>query len=479
MPTATLQRTRRATRRANAEGQLAVSFCDWCGESLTAANDRFIHVGGHHFCSENCASESGYTRCSHCGGFYDPTEQGIRIDGEGYCGIDCAEGAGNARCAECGAWHSRSHGSHIEAYETEMRIAQHFCSEDCALRMDAYRCEDCGQWYIGGANRTPTGHVCPDCARDHYNYCDCCGYHVDVDDWDDEYDRCTSCTERSDGGEHLHRYGFRPTIKFFGDTECDTYPYLGVELETDTSHEDGHAASQRRLAYCEAIAALDTKPRFWLTHDSSLFCGVEVTSHPMTLAEHIECGMWESIRDEAVAHGFSSHNNGRCGLHVHINRSFFGKSEKRQQVGGYNLAMLVSRFEKQLTQFSRRTDNGWCSYGLHAEYLDDKNRHTRSLGMFDKSRHMCEGKKYEHCQCVNFQHGATFELRIFRGTLRIQTLYATLAMAQGLARAAKLHGQTWCEGVAWSDLTQFILSDMDNASAKSALSEYMTERGVG
>lgn len=187
----------------------------------------------------------------------------------------------------------------------------------------------------------------------------------------------------------------------------------------------------------------------------------------------------ERIREIAIEHGFTSHDNGRCGLHVHVNRAFFGKSEKRQHVGGYNLAMLVSRFEKQLTQFSRRRDNRWCSYGIHQEFIDEKHAGFKGLGIFEKSREMCVEKSYAHSQCVNFEHSATFELRIFRGTLRLETLYATLAMAHGLARAAKHHGLTWCEKATWHDLTSYILADMPDGVAKSALAAYMTERGVG
>lgn len=458
---------------------MAVAFCDRCGDAITFNDAEAVCIGDTHFCSDDCAYESGFSRCDHCSSFYNPQIEGIQSGGGAYCSETCAMGDGNAICRACGQWHSVEQDGHIAAFDPENSITSHFCSESCATHFNAFRCEDCGQWFTTFANLTPTGYVCDNCAGEYYNYCDCCGHYVSVDDWDDEHDRCTSCTDRAGSDQHLHRYGFRPTTKFFGDTENDAYPYLGVELETDIADADRSGADARRMDYCEALATLETKPRFWLTSDSSLFCGVEVTSHPMTLAEHIGCGMWESVREAALEFGFSSHDNGRCGLHIHINRSFFGKGEKRQQVGGYNLAMLVSRFEKQLTQFSRRKDNGWCNYGIHAEYLDKHNRHTQSMGMFEKSKHMCEGKRYEHCQCVNFQHDATFEIRIFRGTLRMETLFATLAMAQGLARAAKLHSQTWCEEVTWASLTQYILSDTDDDVAKTALASYMTERGIG
>lgn len=482
MPTATLERPRQATtrsRRQTTAGQIAAVFCAHCGNSQpTEGALDWVRLGDAAYCSEECAIAAGHDRCAHCGAIYDPALRGIAIGDDRYCCPECAEASGYHRCPSCHAWHTSEQEGAVVAFGQVVHTEHHFCSPGCAAVARAFRCESCGDWHMGNANSTPTGFICEECAEDHYVYCSNCGFFVDDDDWSDEYDCCDSCAERYDGGEHLHRYGFRPTVKFFGDTEDNRYPYLGVELETDTTETDARGAGQRRRDYCECLAKLETKPRFWMTQDGSLFCGVEVTSHPMTLTEHMECGLWESVREKALQYGFSSHDNGRCGLHVHVNRSFFGKSEKRQQVGGYNLAMLVSRFEKQLTQFSRRQDNRWCSYGIHSAYMDKSNPSMREMDMFAKSERLC-GESLVHAQCVNFQHSATFELRIFRGTLRLETLYASLAMTQGLARAAKHHSQTWCEGVSWADLTQYILADMDNEEARTALAQYLTERGVG
>ena len=480
MPTTVLERTNRTMRnRRQAPGQMSATFCDHCGNGHPAEDSEgWVTVGESHYCSEDCALAAGHPQCPSCSTILTEEGDGLLIGTNCYCNVYCAERDGFRECASCGQWHPVTAEEHHEIFDQSAETSLHCCSDACTENLGAFQCEDCQEWFTNEANRTPSGNICRRCAYEHYNYCDCCGYHVDVDEWDDEYDRCTSCTEQYDSGEHLHRYGFRPTTKFFGDTHDNRVPYLGVELETDTSNQVERGAGLRRREYCKELAKLQTKPRFWMTQDGSLACGVEVTSHPMTLAEHMECGLWESHRECAIKHGFSSHDNGRCGLHVHVNRDFFGKSEKRQQVGGYNLAMLVSRFEKQLTQFSRRQNNTWCHYGIHNEYIDKKNLQTQTMGMFEKSKHLCEGKRV-HSQCVNFQHSATFELRIFRGTLRLETLYASFAMTQGLARAAKLHGQAWCEAVSWADLTKFILSDMESETARTALSQYMTERGVG
>lgn len=472
---------RRRTDRQT-QGQMAVAFCDHCGDGIPCDGSgvRLAPATGLRFCGDECASAEGYVRCGHCGGYLPASSaQVIAVGDAFYCSERCARTSGHERCEQCGEWFSAEGGDWVPSYDAEGTLAAHYCGELCATLAGAVQCADCGEYiqYIG--YQTRSGIVCEDCLGRRYHHCETCGVFARDDDWDEDAECCSHCIEQGEGERHLHCYGYRPPTEFFGDDRDREVPFLGVELETDISSSDLSRPGERRSAYCNALRQMEQKKRFWLTEDGSLACGVEVTSQPMTLEEHIECGMWARIREIAIEHGFTSHDNGRCGLHVHVNRDFFGKSEKRQNVGGYNLAMLVSRFEKQLTQFSRRQSNRWCNYGIHHEFIDKKHPGFKDLGIFEKSREMCIEKSYAHAQCVNFEHSATFEIRIFRGTLRLETLYATLAMAHGLASAAKHHGQTWCEQTTWHGLTSCILANLPEGTPKDALKAYMTERGVG
>lgn len=53
--------------------------------------------------------------------------------------------------------------------------------------------------------------------------------------------------------------------------------------------------------------------------------------------------------------GYQSHQSGTCGLHVHVNRTAFGETEKEQDEV---IARILYHFEKhweELLKFSRRT----------------------------------------------------------------------------------------------------------------------------
>ena len=425
-------------------------------------------------CTSGCVIAAGghYHKCSHCGTWVDVDRRDVRQIGGGYlCSDECVTGSGYVQCSQCDSWVRERDAIEIEG--------EFYCDSDCAYDADWRRCERCGEWHSSDETEHVRnfGTVCEDCADYHYYRCERCDEYVTWDDWDDEEDMCSRCSE----AEELHSYGYTPMLEFFGDTDGNSKPFLGVELETDGGSD--------RPRYVRGLANLETSDRFWMTKDSSIRNGVEVTSHPMTLDEHIGCGLWEDVRATALEHGFGSHNGGRCGLHIHVNRDFFGKSPKVQEVGGFKMMRLMQRFETQFTTFSRRANHDWCSYKMSRDYSpkNPKKKVDVRTGSnpyedrevpFIKKASNCVGYETEHNQAVNFQHRKTFEVRICRGTLLLSTFYASLAMVQGLARACKSHGEAWVESVSWYGLMEWIIADCDNLIARDHLVAYLNNKGL-
>lgn len=415
--------------------------CDHCGIWFNQSD--FAHVratDGVFFCSENCATDSDYRKCNWCGDWVR-IDNGLELEDCFYCGDTCAERDDWFCCECCDEWHSLDDSYYINDYG---RIC-----DRCYEWGEYYCCENCGNYF-----------------------------HVDDTTYDEDIDDrvCDRCYN-ANGGGFIHSYGYSPAIEFFGSTDGNTKPYLGIELETD-------GGSDRRK-YAKDLAALGYADRFWMTHDSSLDNGIEVTSHPMTLDEHIKCGLWEDVAKTAIENGFGSHNGGRCGLHIHINRNFFGKSRKAQEVGGYKMMRLMQRFEQQFITFSRRTSTRWCNFTTNYEYglkpvkVDIKTGSDpydyKTAGVIGKAERMNNSER-THSQAVNFEHRNTFEIRIFRGTLKIPTLYASFALANGLARACKSHGEAWVERVDWYGLMEWIIADCDNETARTHLKNYLAAK---
>ena len=441
-------------------------ICKHCGQAVeeaVEAND------GSVFCCEACAISAGYRVCEYCGEWHWPN---LRLGGEQYCCDECAESDGYVRCERCGDWvHSD------DAVDPSGDGDALYCSDGCTYDDGWSRCDRCDEWTRDSDlwSVHSNGRIedwCESCRDYHATSCAECGDVYDDDELD-EYRRCQNCC----GSQHLHSYGYCPGIVFFGESDEKPPMYLGVELETD--------GGRNRGSYCDELDAIEGfHERFWMTEDSSLNDGVEITSQPMTLAHHIECmPIYEEIRDTASSYGFRSHDGGRCGLHVHVNRAWFGKSEAVQDAGGYKVMRLMQRFERQLMIFSRRLNDQWCRFRTSRDYTPKsvEPKILREYGAEEPSMlHKAELMKHEtsHSQCLNFQHRSTYEFRIFRGTLKLETYFASLGFVDGICRTAVAHGSIWVEDVDWYTLVEEIVERCSEGYAKECLVAYLEEKGL-
>lgn len=367
-----------------------------------------------------------------------------------------------------------------------------FCSNRCFNRSDFFECEHCNtihHVYDAEQVRDTFDNValwCEVCFHEDAHRCDdCCEYVEDIFEMEDGSEVCSRCqTERvrmlhSDRHTALHAYGYRPDWVVYGDTRNNTVPTLGIELETDTREYDV------RHAYIDDLLAAAHADRVFYTHDGSLRNGVEVTSHPMTLDEHISTNLWGEVAEIAKRHGFKSHDVGTCGLHIHFNTSFFGKSDAIRNIGGYKLVLLAQRFQSQFVTFSRRRNLEWCSFDysyapdLKPTKIDIHNVSYNGGGsLVNKAYRLKEGNCHAHSVIWNFQHSNTIECRLFRGSLNLETIYASMTFVQGMARFVKTHSEAYCKSIDWYSLIEWIINDTENDVARESFVSYLNRRGL-
>lgn len=407
---------------------------------------------------------------------YRDQDDAVEFDGMTFCRSDCAYESGYDYCQRCGEWGHTDNMVYIED-------VGYYCDSYCAERDGFVRCGHCGEWVCGyDAFAVVSSGVdqswCESCYDLSSRSCCSCGTSYDEDDMTrDGYGDCY-CPDCSSGeSAHLHSYGHTPFLNFFDHGDPDPL-YLGIELETDGGSQRG--------SYCDELHELEVGGRsfrrhFWMTEDSSLDNGVEITGHPMTLGYVMAMsGMFEQIRQVAERYGFRSHDGGNCGLHVHVNKSFFGSTRVARENAYFRLLRLLQRHERKFYIFSRRQSTRWCEYKTLTDYAakDDVVRilpHESQQNVFDKARHAA-GNSF-HSQCIGFR-AETLEFRIFRGTLKLSTLYASLAMVDGLCRAVREHGSYWCESVSWYDLMDEVVERTSDPTARECLANYLDEKGL-
>lgn len=374
--------------------------------------------------------DNSYTcECSYCGKRFDsddedaalcPDCQGAYEDGE----IQYCDG--------CGRYYADEEGC-LTADTNEYR-----CSE-CAT--DLYRCDDCGDYYVHYINVHTDDHencICNDCYDDDWYTCEGCGSLIRAVDacWSNDSPYCGLCCPDDDST--IHDYGFKPNPEFREcEDECEAdkgkFVYLGFELEA------GNSSAYERDNAAEEIVEMTSL--CYLKEDASIpACGFELVTHPLTYTYHKDCVKWNEILKVMENHGLKSHDaSSSCGLHVHVNRDALNDNQ------WLIVDWFVHRFQSKWECIARRSDTHWCAF--------KKKDATASL----KSTY---GKGYDRYRAVNFSNRNTVEFRLFRGTLRYETLIGTLALVDGLIRWARIvKTHDLLKSGIWESYVKFLKSD--------------------
>ena len=299
-------------------------------------------------------------------------------------------------------------------------------------------------------------HLCQGCYDRYYTTCEDCGriisyddaYYADDDEEDGPY--CYDCYERRHSHRVIQNYYFKPEPVFFGKGPR----YFGVELEIDGSGESD----------CNAEAILNQanscgSERVYAKHDGSLDNGFELVTHPMSYEYHMNELPWCDILDEARQLGYLSHRANTCGLHVHVSRDAFGETRAEQEPCIARILYFVEKHWEELLKFSRRTPRQlerWAArYGLKENPAD----------ILDHAKKGYHAGRYT---CVNLENHDTIEFRMFRGTLKLNTLLATLQMVNRICDVALFMSDDEVKAMSW---TTFV-----SGCTQPELVQYLKER---
>ena len=345
-------------------------------------------------------------------------------------------------CANCGAEHP------IDAM---FQVENDWLCEDCADRLTVI-CDHCGdRIYQESAVEDDHYSLCQDCFDDHFERCTTCNALIRRGDTffrgDEPY--CQDCYHSVCDRDAIHDYYYKPTPIFYGDDNR----FFGVELEIDGAGEDSdNAAEILHIANAE-------QPMAYCKHDGSLDEGFEIVTHPMTLDFHLHGMPWERIVEEAKKLGYTSHQAGTCGLHVHVNRTAFGNTESAQDAAIARVLFFFEKFWDELLKFSRRTQGQLNQWAARYGYKDQPKE------ILD---HAKSGRHAGRYTAVNLTNADTVEFRMFRGTLKHNTLIATLELLDCIIDAAIYLTDDDLKAMSWSS---FMLG-----CTKPELIQYLKER---
>lgn len=310
----------------------------------------------------------------------------------------------------------------VDAYFMEDNLYCEECFEEHTLV-----CYECGRRIfesddMGDSNRS----LCNSCYDNYYTNCEECGRLILREDahYDEDDDMiCEECMQKNT----IQSYSYKPAPIFYGG---DSNLFIGVELEMDDGGTDReNARALKRIA----------GDRIYIKTDGSLDDGFEVVTHPMTLQYHMQEMPWQKLLQEAVWLGYRSHKAATCGLHCHVNRTAFGDDYELQETNIAKVLFLVEKYWDELLRFSRRTQSQMDRWAARYGFKEHPEQ------VLQQAKCSCIGRY----ACVNLANYHTIEFRMWRGTLKYNTLIATLQMVTRLCEVAMFYSEKELQDMSW------------------------------
>lgn len=319
-------------------------------------------------------------------GTWIPNE-GVRYLDVYTCGM-CA-----INCTECGDRTANLVGYHFNVwYFPGMCTScseQHRACEEC---QDVIH-EDDGN--IIGSDTI----MCNPCTSRHATWCEQC----DRFEWNQDL-----CSPHDD---NIHSYGYKPQPMFHGTDEANPMLHFGFELEVE--------ARRAELSEGAELMVNGWGDFVYLKEDSSIDFGFEIVTHPATLSylqNEVDWRVITRLRDL----GFRSWDTSTCGLHVHIDRRAF---RDRTHI------MAMSYLLNNNRTLSERIAGRNSDYGIIGTTCKRDNVWT--LKNYGRGR---GGERY---MAINLQNTSTIEIRMFKGSLKVERILSALEYCHALVQYSK------------------------------------------
>ena len=181
--------------------------------------------------------------------------------------------------------------------------------------------------------------------------------------------------------------------------------WFGVELEVELKDRGMDLESKARQLH-DLINGGERGKKVFFERDGSLTCGFEIITQPMSLPAHHD--LWQFLRDREAVRNLLSHNTRTCGLHVHVNKDSLSQIQ---------IAKIVTFIndpgnESMIRAIARRYAEGYCK-------IKEKKLETAHVS----------SDRYE---AVNITGRNTIEFRIFKGSLKYESVIAAIEFCHSL-----------------------------------------------
>jgi hypothetical protein len=326
---------------------------------------------------------------------------------------------------------------------TFMNAPEVFTCDDCNwLELD-----DDGHWAYDGDH-----HICDCCTSDNYTWSDHQDTYISNSDWEEEQERLNEEEEESVIGDY---HSSRRYVGYVPSTFIDrkTPIMLGMELEMEVRNGDREEHATNLI---NSIGHYQGHRYACLEHDGSLNHGFEMVTGYTGLDVHAK----QLEHFKSPIRGLKSHDTQTCGLHVHICKRGMTLFHAVKMV----LFVNDSGNQRLVRSLARRDSS---------RYSQVKNKKAGYDWLKNaKSENNLQHLNADRYEALNFQNRNTVEFRMFKGTLRYETIMACLEFTYA----------TWffCRDTGTNQLTteNFLsfICKAENLEDTKFLRQYLTEK---
>ncbi len=225
---------------------------------------------------------------------------------------------------------------------------------------------------------------------------------------------CTNCA--ASVFKAVHEYSYKPIpIFIFKDKPPKDGRYFGLEIEV--SRVDGKERSIHDVAHIVDTVS-ESQRLFYMKPDSSVWNGIEIVSHPMSMDFITNEYAWDKFYACLRDVGMSAEHES-CGLHVHMGKDDMSQTHRvlYSMFFNYQRTRTVAIAQRENPTFAYFKDiariNG---SGNRAEFCQTYNRH----------------------EALNWANSHTVEIRVFKGTDSPDILKAYVEYCDAVYRFSRL-----------------------------------------
>lgn len=273
-------------------------------------------------------------------------------------------------------------------------------------------CEDCGRIEIDcNFHSAYDGDrsVCDSCFQDYY-YHDRSGQYVHNDD--ENYSEDNNDDDSIIGEYHSSADNLGKIPSLFDKRKSQIF--LGLELEIEVN-EDYSRSDKAEIILSNIGVYTDNKNDRYTyclaEDDGSLNYGFELVTGYTGLDVHEK----QLAYFKKPIRGLRSHDTSTCGLHIHIDKHNVTLNHATKMI----LFMNDSGNQKLIKTIARRSSNRFCKVlNKKADYswLKSAKRSSDPLRQLNEDRY----------ECLNFHNDNTIEFRLFKGTLKFESIMSCL-----------------------------------------------------